>query len=586
MIKRFLILLVTGCSILSGTAGTNTTIALDPFNTLINFSDTNYFKTNISGKLTWNTNNPAFSNLVQAIVPSTFTNSATIYVDTNGNDTTFIVGSRNLPAKSLGIAISNCPLNGVVYLSSGQAFPVPQRIVFTTNCTIQGNSASVYSTGTGIFRLDNSYQRFYNLTLNDVNQTAILGLNSAGSQGTSIWYNCFLNGRVDVVHTGVASNNFHFAMYGGKITSAWDTFRIDSVTNDNVAWEFYNTIFDLNTNYNPAVTAGAPNAGSFKGGYVRYDNCLIISTTFQAIATANVGMHPGDNCVEDIINTKIIVPNNVNQLAIWADGSNTVVNIYGSPCRISDVVFTNGSIINFSNQFIGNLYGKLQDTNQDLSGTSVKLNVTSGLTYNGTNITLLNTNTLYTANAGSAQVANKVWTNNGAGAWLCTAASARFITNAAANFWEIFSGGFIYTNGSPIGQYSIVSASSPAPVVSYGSYLAPFTTPLTGYVLTNGQTAPIVSGTVYSGPSLGGKIEGDALLNAVVASSANITLFLTNNLVGEQHVMQIGSGVIQSDSLPFSYTLSTNSTFQFVYTMGAGATGYVTNFNLKTIVSP
>ena len=94
-------------------------------------------------------------------VVSAYTNGAILYVSTNGNDGTAVIGRQDLPWATPAVAISNAPNDSLVYIMPGQynlagvvadpltgddAYPIQARN--KTNVVIEGVGAASYLKGT------------------------------------------------------------------------------------------------------------------------------------------------------------------------------------------------------------------------------------------------------------------------------------------------------------------------------------------------------------------------------------------------------------------------------------------------------
>jgi hypothetical protein len=140
--------------------------------------------------------------------------------------------------------------------------------------------------------------------------------------------------------------------------------------------------------------------------------------------------------------------------------------------------------------------------------------------------------------------------------------------SVASNLTVTAGSGIALTTNITAGATNVTIATSGSSAVSTNT--AAFTT-------TSNPTNQFVAGTLYTNFPQRSLLVGAVALSSAVGGNATITLNYTNNNIGYTLPMQIGSGVAMTDYIPFSIPLSTNATFKFVSTMGAGASGNVTN---------
>lgn len=200
----------------------------------------------------------------------------------------------------------------------------------------------------------------------------------------------------------------------------------------------------------------------------------------------------------------------------------------------------------------------------------------------GTNVwediySLWHTNYIYTL------VSFQVTQSNLIDGWLveqCTNGSAPY-------FWNLFTNYTTLTNAGELIFTNLINTNLPVRSlrirgpITFGN--ATFNVPITAatntaqFATSSNPTNSFLLATVYTNFNQRSLLVGSVWLTSGVSGNANITLYYTNNGIGYLLPMQAGLGVAVTELKPFCVPLGPNSTFQFVGTFGAGASGNVTN---------
>lgn len=413
-----------------------------------------------------------------------FTNGV-VYVDTNGNDSTAVIGNKSLPYSSLSKAVAACPNLGTV-VASPQTFYPTESLLFTNTQRWLFYGASIYQTNASVnlTKLVSNSVSVYGGYFNNIGVTvAIFGVNNCNSN--AYYFNgCVMEGQNDVFHNTASQliqDGATFQLDYCTVFMHWDAFTVWNATT-NVVWTLNHC----------SVRGVAPIAGGQRavlplGGKMILNNCELESSQWAVVGSSNSVVEV-NNCT-----LRPAFGLNAAWVPVEVQDSRSRIEVNGLSFDRTRCVSTNGGTLIFNYQPTNNY-----TTGNTLLATDSTNQVWDTMDWgmpSATNFFAVDTNTLIVTGSGNSFVNAGVqykWNTT----LLCYTNSAnnRCITNQASGFWsfkQLASDTVAYSNITLVSRIPWIpgNGTAPGPTTRYGLVLTniaivPLTFP-SGATITN-----------------------------------------------------------------------------------------------------